>query len=114
MDVTRAQRILGLPPDPTRQDVVGAWRRFARENHPDHRPGDAAATGRFVAGREAYETLREVAAASAGATSRPAANGEDATATTHAVHRPGVLRGAQAAAVTPYAFPAVGAREWRA
>jgi|GEM_PF-6965444 len=122
MDVARAQRILGVPPDRlTAREVVGAWRRFARENHPDVRPGDAAATRRFMAGREAYETLRGAARADAAAPRR-AAPPPPAAAPPHRPAAPAepvgrrgvVLRGPEAAASQPYAFPAVGRREWRA
>jgi curved DNA-binding protein CbpA len=38
--------------------VKQAWRRLAKENHPDVKPGDAEAAKRFQAGQAAYDVLR--------------------------------------------------------
>lgn len=52
-----ALRTLALPSDAPVEDVRRAWRRIARETHPDLHPGDPAALARFTAAREAYELL---------------------------------------------------------
>ena len=36
-------KILGVPKTATQQEISKAYRRIARENHPDVKPGDAAA-----------------------------------------------------------------------
>lgn len=46
---------LGVPATATRDEVKRAFRRQARETHPDHRPDDPDATQRFAALRSAYE-----------------------------------------------------------
>jgi DnaJ-class molecular chaperone len=38
--------------------VKTAWRKLAKENHPDIRPGDSNAAVRFQAVQAAYEVLR--------------------------------------------------------
>ncbi|GAA0517683.1 molecular chaperone DnaJ [Saccharopolyspora subtropica] len=78
---------LGLSPDASPQEVRRAYRRLAREHHPDANPGDVAAERRFKAVRAAYEVLsdpvrrrqydrarRQAASGSAGA---PGAGGFD-------------------------------------
>lgn len=93
MNVTTATQVLGLPPRaPDRDDLVSAWRRFARTHHPDRCPGDPGAARRFSAGREAYEAL--IARAPE--------------------RRAPVLRGAAAARAVPYAPGPLSVREWRA
>lgn len=57
-DEMRALEVLGLDSDATFDDVRGAWRRLAKENHPDVRPGDAEAAVRFQTVQAAYEVLR--------------------------------------------------------
>jgi curved DNA-binding protein CbpA len=42
-------QLLGIPREASREDIAQAWRRRARAEHPDSRPGDAAAPGRFRA-----------------------------------------------------------------
>jgi curved DNA-binding protein CbpA len=53
--------MLGITPDASREQVVRAWRRRARAEHPDSRPGDAAAPDRFRAVAEAYRVLSDPA-----------------------------------------------------
>lgn len=52
---------LGLEPGAALDDVRRAWRRLARENHPDRFPGDlkaqTAARERFVNAQQAYERI---------------------------------------------------------
>lgn len=57
-DEMRALDVLGLDGDADFEGVKGAWRRLAKENHPDVRPGDADAAVRFQAVQAAYEVLK--------------------------------------------------------
>lgn len=57
-DEMRALEVLELEPDADFEVVRAAWRRLAKENHPDIRPGDAEAAKRFHAIQTAYEVLR--------------------------------------------------------
>jgi DnaJ-class molecular chaperone len=102
MNVTTAASVLGLPSASVRRDeLVGAWRRFARSHHPDRCPGDAGAAWRFATGREAFEALIERTAATPPAA--PVAYG-----------RAGVVRAADAGRARPYEMRPLPAREWRA
>jgi curved DNA-binding protein CbpA len=40
-------QLLGVPRGASREQIAQAWRRRARDEHPDSRSGDAAAAGRF-------------------------------------------------------------------
>jgi hypothetical protein len=51
--------ILGVPRDATAEELKRAYRRRARECHPDANPGDPEAAARFREAREAYETLSD-------------------------------------------------------
>jgi len=57
-DEMHALEALGLDADASFDDVRAAWRRLAKENHPDVRPDDPAAAVRFQAVQAAYEVLR--------------------------------------------------------
>ena len=57
-DEMRALEALGLESDADFDAVKTAWRRLAKENHPDVRPGDADAAVRFQTVQAAYEVLR--------------------------------------------------------
>lgn len=57
-DEMRALDVLELDPDADFEAVRTAWRRLAKSNHPDIRPGDAEAADRFRAVQAAYEVLR--------------------------------------------------------
>lgn len=57
-DEMRALEVLDLNPDADFETVRTAWRRLAKENHPDIRPGDAEAATRFQAIQTAYDVLR--------------------------------------------------------
>lgn len=57
-DEMRALDVLGLDSDADFDAVKTAWRRMAKENHPDVRPGDADAAVRFQTVQAAYEVLR--------------------------------------------------------
>lgn len=54
----RALELLGLDTDAGFEEVRLAWRRLAKENHPDLRPDDAEAQARFQAAQAAYDVLR--------------------------------------------------------
>jgi len=50
-------KTLGVAKDASPADVKKAYRKLARENHPDSKPGDKAAEERFKAVAEAYDVL---------------------------------------------------------
>ena len=54
-------QLLGVPRDASREEIALAWRRRARHEHPDTRPADADAPGRFRALAEAYQVLGDPA-----------------------------------------------------
>jgi molecular chaperone DnaJ len=49
--------VLGVSQDATQKDIKRAFRRLARENHPDANEGDPDAEARFKQVNEAYEVL---------------------------------------------------------
>ncbi len=57
-DEMRALDVLELEADADFEAVKLAWRRHAKANHPDLRPGDADAAERFRQGQAAYDVLR--------------------------------------------------------
>jgi len=57
-DELRALELLGLESDAGFEEIKSAWRRLAKENHPDVRPGDAEAAVRFQSIQAAFEVLR--------------------------------------------------------
>ena len=57
-DEMHALEALGLDTDADFDAVKTAWRKLAKENHPDIRPGDSNAAVRFQAVQAAYEVLR--------------------------------------------------------
>ncbi len=50
---------LGVARDASPEDIKSAFRRLAREHHPDANPGDPAAESRFRRIAEAYEVLSD-------------------------------------------------------
>ncbi|KAL1498547.1 hypothetical protein AB1Y20_008419 [Prymnesium parvum] len=60
-------RVLGLPPKPTEAQIKAAWRREAKQWHPDAHSASAKlhAEERFKRAQRAYEALRAASAASA-------------------------------------------------
>ena len=58
-DEMRALDALGLDPDADMKAVKAAWRKLAKEHHPDAKPGDEEAAKRFQQIQAAYEVLRK-------------------------------------------------------
>ena len=54
--------VLGVEKDATLQEIKTAFRRLAKENHPDHHPGDKKAEARFKEASEAYGVVGDAAA----------------------------------------------------
>ncbi|MCD2192944.1 DnaJ domain-containing protein [Actinomycetospora endophytica] len=52
-------RELGVAKDASQDDIKKAYRKIARENHPDTKPGDEKAEARFKAAGEAYGVLSD-------------------------------------------------------
>ena len=50
-------KVLGVPRDATEAEIKKAYRKLARENHPDANRGDAKAEERFKDASEAYDVL---------------------------------------------------------
>jgi DnaJ domain len=54
-------QLLGVSRGASREDIAQAWRRRARAEHPDSRPGDASAPSRFRALAGAWHVLGDPA-----------------------------------------------------
>jgi molecular chaperone DnaJ len=54
-------QVLGVAKDASAADIKKAYRKLARENHPDSHPGDTAAEERFKAVAEAYDVVGDAA-----------------------------------------------------
>jgi len=57
-DEMRALEALELESDAEFTEIKAAWRRLAKSNHPDVRPGDAEAAARFGKIQAAWDVLR--------------------------------------------------------
>jgi hypothetical protein len=57
-DEMRALEVLELETDAEIEEIKAAWRRLAKANHPDVKPGDAAAAERFRKAQAAWDVLR--------------------------------------------------------
>lgn len=51
--------VLGVPAGASRAEIVRAYRRAARDAHPDARPADPSGAGRFQSLTEAYDLLSD-------------------------------------------------------
>jgi curved DNA-binding protein CbpA len=51
--------LLGVEPDTTLAQIKKAYRKLARQHHPDTNPGDPQAAARFRDITEAYEALTD-------------------------------------------------------
>jgi DnaJ-class molecular chaperone len=51
--------VLGLAKDASEADIKKAYRKLARQHHPDRNPGDKAAEARFKEVQEAYDVLSD-------------------------------------------------------
>ena len=54
-------QLLGVPREASREEIAQAWRRRARDEHPDARPADDGAPGRFRALAAAWQVLGDPA-----------------------------------------------------
>src|ERR671918_91093 len=50
-------KVLGVGKDAKPEDIKKAYRKLARQNHPDQNPGNTAAEQRFKEISEAYDVL---------------------------------------------------------
>ena len=50
-------KVLGVSDTATDKEITRAYRKLAKENHPDAKPGDAAAEARFKEISAAYDVL---------------------------------------------------------
>lgn len=55
----RLYRVLGVSPDASADEIKKAYRRLAKENHPDRNPDDAAAEARFKEVSAAWDVLSD-------------------------------------------------------
>ena len=51
-------KVLGVTKDASAEEIKKAYRKLARANHPDSKPGDKPAEERFKAIAEAYDVIR--------------------------------------------------------
>ena len=52
-------KILGVPKSATQDEIRKAYKRLAKQHHPDRNPGDKAAENRFKEISEAYQFLSD-------------------------------------------------------
>ncbi len=57
MNIADSYRLLGLRTGATQEDIKAAYRKLARQLHPDLNPGDDRAKDRFIRITEAYQFL---------------------------------------------------------
>lgn len=57
MNIADSYRLLGLRTGATHEDIKAAYRKLARQLHPDLNPGDDRAKDRFIRITEAYQFL---------------------------------------------------------
>ena len=54
-------KVLGVEKDATAAEIKAAFRKIAKDNHPDHHPGNKAAEARFKEASEAYGVVGDTA-----------------------------------------------------
>src|SRR5881392_869367 len=54
-------KILGVPESASQKDISKAYRKLARQNHPDANPGDSSAEERFKEISAAYDVIGDEA-----------------------------------------------------
>jgi curved DNA-binding protein CbpA len=86
-------QLLGVPWDASQGEIAQAWRRRARDEHPDVRPADADAPGRFRALAAAWRVLGDPARRAAYDHSLARAGQPTAPITVRHRPGPGVARG---------------------
>ena len=63
--------VLGVKKNATDEELKKAYRKLAKQNHPDLNPGDKAAEARFKEINEAYETITKQRSGGGGSYQRP-------------------------------------------
>ena len=86
-------QLLGVPRDASREEIAQAWRRRARDEHPDARPADAGAPDRFRALAAAWQVLGDPARRAAYDRALARAGQPAAPITVRRAPGPGVARG---------------------
>jgi len=60
VELRRCYATLGLSPGASACDIKDAYRKFAKETHPDKNPDDPLAAKKFMEGKDAYEALSDL------------------------------------------------------
>lgn len=71
MNIADSYRLLGLRTGATHEDIKAAYRKLARQLHPDLNPGDDRAKERFIRITEAYQFLMGIVPAAPEKESEP-------------------------------------------
>lgn len=83
MNIADSYRLLGLRTGATHEDIKAAYRRLARQLHPDLNPNDDRAQERFIRITEAYQFLLSVIPAAAHSEETPESNSPEITVRVH-------------------------------